>query len=112
MYIIPLFMLFHFLVSWRKYIGCCHMEGHKHMAMTWLNLLTLFLYVIAIVGIVTCLVRVLCCYRKRSGKTRQNSLSGNGRESEDMERKGDEGNHSNWEIKNLTHLWWSKAPRA
>eukprot|EP00026_Physarum_polycephalum_P007086 Phypoly_transcript_07140.p1 GENE.Phypoly_transcript_07140~~Phypoly_transcript_07140.p1 ORF type:complete len:451 (+),score=36.16 Phypoly_transcript_07140:269-1621(+) len=93
-------------VSYKKYIGCCHMEGHKHMAMTWLDLLVLFLYVIAIGGIVTCLVRVLVrLYRKRSGKTRFGSILGG----KDDKSEG-EGESHNWKIKNLPHLWADEVP--
>lgn len=98
----PFFWLFE-TVAWRKYIGCCHMEGHKIMAMTWLNLLVLLLYVIVFAIIFYCALRAfLRFYCKRGGKTRHSLLD------RDEYEKG----NTNWEIKNLTQFWWSKAPRA
>lgn len=95
----------HHEVAWRKYLGCCHMEGHKIMAMTWLNLLVLFLYVIVFASIFYCVMRVLLrFYCKRGGKTRHSLL-----DRDDVDGKG---KYSKWEIKNLTQFWWSKAHRA
>jgi hypothetical protein len=97
-------------VSWRKFVGCCSMEGHGRVAMTWLNLLFLLFYIIAFSLIIFLLVRAsVRMYAKHKSKSFATSL--HEEEIGGEEEQQQDGVLHTWEIRKLSHLWSTKAPQ-